>query len=110
MINEKIDSLFNSIYNTNEYIEYNKIKELLSTNQEINDLIENIKKLQKEATYKESINDISYKQIDQEINKLIKLLESYPLYNEYINKKENLNNILSMITYNINKYLENIIK
>lgn len=109
MINEKIDSLFETIYNTKEYIEYKKIKDLLNTNEEIRTIIENIKKLQKEATHLEVNNDNTYKEIDKNIKDNFKLLESYPLYNEYINKKEQLNDILSSVTYNLNQYLDNII-
>ena len=49
MIESSIEELFNSINNSNEYKEYKLIVNTLESNKEVIDLIEEIKKLQKEA-------------------------------------------------------------
>lgn len=108
-MNNKIEELFNTIENTKEYIEYNEIKELLINNKEIMNLIKEIKKLQKKATYEEASHQTSYHETDKLIQEKIDNLNSYPLYHEFITKKENLNDMLAFVTNIINKYLEDII-
>ena len=49
MIESSIEELFNSINNSNEYKEYKLIVDTLESNKEVIDLIEEIKRLQKEA-------------------------------------------------------------
>lgn len=46
-MNNKIEELFNTIENTKEYIEYNEIKELLINDEEIMNLIKEIKNYKK---------------------------------------------------------------
>jgi cell fate (sporulation/competence/biofilm development) regulator YmcA (YheA/YmcA/DUF963 family) len=104
-MNNKIEELFNTIENTKEYIEYKEIKELLINDEEIMNLIKEIKKLQKKATHEEASHQTIYKLIQEKINNL----NSYSLYHEFITKKENLNDILAFVTNTINKYLEDII-
>ena len=57
MIESSIEELFNSINNSNEYKEYKLIVNTLESNKEVIDLIEEIKKLQKEAVNLEYKND-----------------------------------------------------
>ena len=60
MIESSIEELFNSINNSNEYKEYKLIVNTLESNKEVIDLIEEIKKLQKEAVNLEYKNDDRY--------------------------------------------------
>ena len=59
-----IEELFNAINNSNEYKEYKQIVDIIEEDSEIKNLIEEIKKLQKEATYLEYHEDNKYKEID----------------------------------------------
>lgn len=105
----KISELFDAIQNSPEYTEYIKIQELLKNNSEINTLINDIKNLQKQATILEYNNDIKYKELDKEIQKKITKLHSYPIYIEYQNKMNELNDILAMSSNMIEKYIEEVI-
>ena len=60
MIESSIEEVFNSINNSNEYKEYKLIVNTLESNKEVIDLIEEIKKLQKEAVNLEYKNDDRY--------------------------------------------------
>ena len=73
MIESSIEELFNSINNSNEYKEYKLIVNTLESNKEVIDLIEEIKKLQKEAVNLEYKNDDRYLEVD----KLIKEKEIF---------------------------------
>ena len=67
MIESSIEELFNSINNSNEYKEYKLIVNTLESNKEVIDLIEEIKKLQKEAVNLEYKNDDRYLELDKKI-------------------------------------------
>ena len=49
MIENSISELFNSIESSPEYQEYQKIKEILESDQEVLSLVDEIKKLQKKS-------------------------------------------------------------
>ena len=74
MIESSIEELFNSINNSNEYKEYKLIVNTLESNKEVIDLIEEIKKLQKEAVNLEYKNDDRYLELDKLIKEKEKIL------------------------------------
>lgn len=103
----KVDNLIKEVKNLNEYKNYIKLKEEISKNEEINNLITEIKKLNKEitklSTLKENtINKEAYYQ------KLLDQLENIPLYKQYTYAKEDLNNILLIIKNNIDNYIKKL--
>ena len=75
MIESSIEELFNSINNSNEYKEYKLIVNTLESNKEVIDLIEEIKKLQKEAVNLEYKNDDRYLELDKLIKEKEKILK-----------------------------------
>ena len=105
MINESINELFNTIKSSSEYREYLNIGEVLKKDNELNELIDEIKVLQKKSVNLEYKGDSKYKEIDEEIDKKVKYLNSKPLYKEYLRRMNNLNNILSESSYTIEKYI-----
>ena len=76
MIESSIEKLFNSINNSNEYKEYKLIVNTLESNKEVIDLIEEIKKLQKEAVNLEYKNDDRYLELDKKIKEKEKILNN----------------------------------
>lgn len=109
MIDKKIDELFKSINESYEYQEYLKISNAIKKDQELLNLIEEIKIMQKQATLLEYQNNTKYKEIDVKIEEKLKILNNYPLYIEYKHKMDDLNNILSTSSNIITKYIEEII-
>lgn len=105
MIENKIDNLFKTIENSKEYQDYLKIGESLAKDNTINQLINEIKKLQQESTELEYLGDESYKEIDKIIEKKVAELNSKPAYQEYLNKMNQFNDILAMSSKNIENYI-----
>ncbi len=109
-INGDIDHLIELIKTNEIYINYIKLEELLSNSDDINILIDEIKKLQKEAVNAE------YKQDYEKLNekeKTLKIkyneLNNVPLYNDYIESKEELNNLLMIIKNKFDSLVDKLV-
>ena len=105
MIENKIDELFNTIKNSKEYLAYQNIGSVLETNKEVNDLVAEIKKLQQESVKLEEENNPKYKEIDKIIEEKVKILNSIPVYQEYLRRIDEFNNIITQSKDNIEKYI-----
>lgn len=105
MIENKINELFQTIESSSEYKSYLEIGRVLESDNEINKLISEIKELQMESVNLEYNNDDSYKEVDKQIEEKVKLLNSKPMYQEYLQKMNEFNDILSMSSNNIEKYI-----
>ena len=105
VINSSIYELFNSIENSSLYKEYKKMECILSKDSEIKELIDEIKELEKEATYLEYIGDSKYLEIDEIIKEKANILNNKQVYKEYLNKMEEFNNELAISSNMIEKYV-----
>ena len=106
MIENSISQLFNSIENSSLYKEYKKMSKILDKDKEIKKIIDEIKILEKKATYLESINDNNYKEIDKLIKEKENILNNNHIYQEYLNKMDEFNEELAMSSKIINDYIE----
>lgn len=109
MINNSLEELFNSIENSSLYQEYKKMESILSQDKHIKEMIEEIKELEKEATYLESIGDMKFHDIDNLIKEKAKILNSNPVYQEYLNRMDDFNEELSASSNMIEKYVEEVV-
>ncbi len=105
MIENKIDELFNTIENSKEYKSYIKIGNILKEDKEINNLINEIKTLQKKSVNLEYNNDPTYKEIDKIIEEKVNKLNSKPIYKEYLRRMNEFNDILASSSNTIEKYI-----
>lgn len=105
MIENKINELFDTIKNSKEYKAYLNIGEVLENNSEINDLVDEIKKLQKESVKLEEIGDSKYIEIDKIIEEKVNKLNSIPVYQEYLRRMDEFNNIITESKDNIEKFI-----
>ena len=94
MIESSIEELFNSINNSNEYKEYKLIVNTLESNKEVIDLIEEIKKLQKEAVNLEYKNDDRYLEVDKLIKEKENILNNNIEINNNLELEKNQKNFL----------------
>ena len=78
---------------------------ILNKDSEIKTLIEEIKALEKKATYLENIGDVSYKEIDNIIKEKANILNNKQVYIEYLNKMSDFNQELSVSSKMISDYL-----
>ena len=106
MIDNSLEELFKTIENSTLYKEYKDMEKILDKDKEIKKLLDEIKELEKEATYLEYIGDEKYIGLDEKIKKKAEILESKPVYQEYLNKMEELNNELAASSKMIEKYVE----
>ena len=106
MINSSIEELFNSIENSSLYKRYMKMSEILSKDSSIKEMLEEIKILEQEATYLESIGDDRYKEIDEEIKVKADILNNNYVYQEYLNSMNDFNDEISMSSRMIESYVE----
>ena len=106
MINSSIEELFNSIENSTLYKEYKKMSDILSKDSDIKRQLDEIKELEKEATYLESIGDSKYLEIDEEIKRRADILNNNYVYQEYLNCMDEFNDELSMSSKMIESYIE----
>jgi len=82
------------------------MESILSKDEDIKKLLDEIKELEKEATYLEYIGDEKYKEIDDEIKKKADILNSKHVYQEYLNKMDEFNNELAISSKMIESYIE----
>jgi cell fate (sporulation/competence/biofilm development) regulator YmcA (YheA/YmcA/DUF963 family) len=110
MIENSISELFNSIESSYEYQEYQKIKKILESDQEVLSLVDEIKKLQKESTALEYNNNPKYLELDKEIEQKVKKLNELPAYIKYLQAMDNFNQVLKTSSSLISNYVDDIIK
>ena len=106
MINSSIEELFNSIENSSLYKRYKQMSDILSKDKDIKKLIDEIKILEKKATYLENIGDMKYKEVDEEIKIKANILNNNHIYQEYLNCMNDFNDELSMSSKMIEQYIE----
>lgn len=94
----KVEEMINYIENTNDYKNYLLIKEKMSNDIEINNLLDEIKHLQKRLA-----NNYNVK-IKEELEEKNKVLENIPLYREYLNTLDEINNTFNIVENSLNKY------
>jgi len=105
MVNNSIEDLFNSIENSSLYKKYKKMSDILSKDTKIKDMLDEIKSLEQEATYLESIGDDRYKEIDEIIKQKANVLNNNVVYQEYLNCMDEFNDELSMSSKMIEGYV-----
>lgn len=105
LLNKKIDDLFQAIHESSEYQEYVSICKVIDSSDEIQQLVNEIKRLQQKSVRLEEKKDDSYKEVDKVIEEKVNKLNSIPLYQEYIRRMNQLNDILAESTFQIEKYI-----
>lgn len=105
MINSSISELFNSIENSELYKKYKKMSDILSKDDDIKKMLDEIKELEKKATYLENIGDLKYKEVDEEIKIKADILNNNSVYQEYLNCMDEFNDEISMSSKMIEQYV-----
>ena len=82
------------------------MENILNKDKEIKLIIDEIKELEKEATYLEYIGGEKYKELDKQIKEKEEILNNRQVYIEYLNKMEEFNDELAISSNMIEKYIE----
>lgn len=104
------DELIELIKDSDIYKEYKCIEQQVSINEDIKLLTDEIKALQKEAVNAEYKNNYEkLKLSNEEIkNKYVELYK-IPLYNDYIDKIDELNNLLGIIKSKFDSFIKELV-
>lgn len=100
-----LETLFNAIESSKQYKEYQQMVTILNKDGEIKKLIEEIKELEKQATYLEYIGNPTYQEIDKLIKEKADILNNNQVYLEYLNKMSAFNRELSTSSKIISDYI-----
>ena len=102
-IKKDIDILFEKINDSSNYKDYVNVIKKMKKNDEITNLIKEIKRLQKILVNEKD------KVVEKELENLYKKLESYPIYQSYLIKKESLEEDLFNVKETFEKYFKDIL-
>ena len=100
---EELNKIIDYITNSSEYKKCISLKEKMSNNSKLMDKINKVKVLQKK--YIKS-NDLSIK---KELDLLIEDLNNEPLYYNYMNNLEKVNEMISFVNDELNNYFYRVI-
>ena len=95
---EKVDELVKEIEDSPDYQKYLLLKDKISKNKELMELINKVRVLQKDY-----VHHLTKK---EELDKLVDELNSNPLYREYNNTLYEINNTYAIIESKLNKYFQ----
>ena len=105
MIDKTLDELFETIETSKEYQSYLEIGRVIEKNKEVNDLMQEIKELQKKSVRLEETGNDEYKNVDKLIDEKVKCLNSIPIYQEYLRRMREFNSCLTESSNTIEKYI-----
>ena len=97
-IEKKALELVKAIKDDNKYKEYINLRKKLKDNKDIMSKMQEVKRLQKEYVKGAYLD----KEIETKLNSLLKELEQDSLYQEYLAKEKEINNILNDISEGLN--------
>ena len=100
---EELNKIIEYIKNTEAYKNTVKLREQMNNNKELNDLIEDIKSLQKKYIKDNSVS------IKKELDEKTKKLEEYPIYNSYNKNLEEVNQMINYVNDELNDYFDKVI-
>ena len=103
-----VEELKDLLIESEEYKNYNDSLKRIELNKEINEVINNVKKLQKEIVNKTSKKEDT-KLLNKELNNLYDKLFSISEYKEYIDNSKKLNELITSIQKNFEKYFNSLI-
>lgn len=100
---EELNKIIEYITNTEEYKNTIKLKEQMNNNSELINLVEEVKKLQKE--YIKTNRDDIKKKLDDKVSSL----EEYPIYKSYNDNLEKVNQMISYVNDELNDYFDKVV-
>ena len=103
IILDEVDKIIAFIKDSDDYKNYIFLKEKLAKNKKANDLIQKIKVIQKKLV-KLELNKSDTSILEKEMNLYLEELNKIPLYVEYIQKQEYLNEVYQTIKTRLDDY------
>ena len=98
VILDKVDEIIEVIKTSSNYQKYLLLQEKINSNQELINLINKVKDLQKMI--------VNGKDMEKELKEKMSLLENNPLYREYNNTINDINNEFTIVENTLNNYFD----
>lgn len=105
----KVDEIVNYIEESDNYKKYKEIEKRLEKDSDIMDKVNKIKSIQKQIV-KLEIEKQDVSNLEKEIEEILSILNTYPIYQEYIYLQEDLNNTFQSIKIIIENYINDKLK
>lgn len=106
-ISKKLDELISFIKEQNHYKRYLLVEEQLQKNEEITSCIDSIKAIQKEMVKREIKQEsIAIASLQEEYQNLLQRLNDYPIYQEYQELQQELNEEFQYIKRTLETYFQ----
>ena len=105
---KEFNELIELIKDSDLYKKYIRLEELVKKSNDINKLVEDIKELQKKIVNLEHKN-MSTKDLEEELNKKKVELNLIPLYNDYTESIDELNNMLLIIKNKFDNFIKELL-
>lgn len=107
---KEVDEMITMIHQSEKYRRYEQIKEKLKKNEEIMQWITQYKKIQKQLVKAEYEKQMDQKtEYDQQLKDIQEQLNQYPIYIDYLELQEELNQLFQQIKVSFDQYLERIL-
>lgn len=108
MIDESLNNLITTIKNSKIYINYLHILKQVEKNNDINEIVNDIKNIQKEIVKEEHIHKKDTKGLEEALDKKKKELYSIPLYQDYIEASNELNDMMKQVNKRLQDYINGL--
>jgi len=108
-LEDVFDDVLNEIKKGSEYQDYLELEQKMLQNQEIQDLICSIKKLQKQLV-KLEYERKDTTEVNLEYQKNLELLNAFPLYVAFVEKQRQVNEVLQDVKFQIEDFFEQLIQ
>ena len=106
LILEKIDDIVDMIQDSKEYHDYQILYQKLKKNQKVNDFIVKVKDIQKTIVQRQ-VRKEPVENLESELNSCLKQLERIPLYTEFVEKQQELNEVYQTVKEELDRYFYN---
>lgn len=106
---EKVDELVELIKRDPSYVRYLELKKSVTSNCEVMSLIENVKTLQKDLVKLEYRKEDT-KDIQKKLDDTLEQLKEYPIYNEFVNTQEDVDEVLQQVKFILESIINSKIK
>ena len=103
---DKVDEIITYIKDTDEYKDYILLKDKLESNDKVKSLIKEVKSLQQKLVKAEAYRKDS-KELESNYNQKLSELDKIPLYTDYKNSVERLNEMYQTIKNRLDDYFYN---
>lgn len=107
MIDKNFNEIIYTIENSSIYQNYQHVLKQVEANDEIKNLVENIKVIQKKIVHAKAKNNDVVK-FEKELSNINKRLNSIPLYQSYIDISNEVNDLMKLINNRIQNYINKL--